>query len=65
MSCFDGFPLPPRDEDGDEWVDSDELEDDHAEWRGDVHTGDWPEECAGPEWEMYKKLLDDESDAGS
>ena len=23
-------------------------------WRGDVHSADWPEELAGPEYWMYK-----------
>ena len=60
MSCFDGFPLPPRDEDGDEWEDSDDLEDDDAPWRGDLHLDEWPEHLAGPTYEMWRDLLDGE-----
>ncbi len=59
MSPFDGFPLPPRDEDGDEWVDSDVLNDSGAPWRGDVHLDDWPEHLAGPEYRLKKQELED------
>ncbi len=27
-------------------------------WRGDVHFADWPEQLAGPEYWMYKKLAE-------
>lgn len=64
MTCWDGgFAERPEEErEGEDgWEDSDELEDDHAEWRGDLHTAnDWPEHLAGPTWEMWKKLLDEE-----
>ena len=28
-------------------------------WRGDVHFADWPEQLAGPEYWMYKKLAEE------
>jgi hypothetical protein len=29
-------------------------------WRGEVHQGEWPEELAGPEYWLYKKLGEEE-----
>ncbi|HTC24941.1 MAG TPA: hypothetical protein VK688_11285 [Gemmatimonadales bacterium] len=29
-------------------------------WRGEVHHGEWPEELAGPEYWLYKKLGEEE-----
>ncbi|HEX5386401.1 MAG TPA: hypothetical protein VFW66_06880 [Gemmatimonadales bacterium] len=28
-------------------------------WRGDIHLREWPEELAGPEYWLYKKLDED------
>ena len=36
-----------------------EWEAESEEWRGDLHTGDWPEHLAGPEYWLYKKLRDE------
>lgn len=57
MSCWDGQPLPPRDED--QWQDSDEADE---SWRGDVHLEGWPEETAGPEYRFYKKQQEEDED---
>jgi len=61
LSCWDGFSPPGRHEDGDgdDWVDSDDLEDDHAPWRGDQHLDDWPENLAGPEYWLYRSEVDE------
>ena len=67
VSIWDaGFSERPEDErEGeDAWEDSDDLEDDHAPWRGELHFDEWPEGLAGPEWEMWKKMMDDEDDGG-
>lgn len=29
-------------------------------WRGDVHLDPWPEELAGPEYWLYKKMGEEE-----
>ncbi len=29
-------------------------------WRGDVHLDQWPEELAGPEYWLYKKMGEEE-----
>jgi hypothetical protein len=36
-------------------------EDDAADsaWRGELHTDDWPENLAGPEYWLYKKERDE------
>ena len=35
-------------------------EDEQAEaWRGDLHSDDWPESLAGPEYWLYKKQRDE------
>lgn len=31
-----------------------------ALWRGDVHIEQWPEWDAGPEYQMWKRRVDDE-----
>ena len=31
---------------------------DSEAWRGDVHLADWPWEFAGPEYKMYKSVVD-------
>lgn len=57
MSCYDGgWDQRPEDEMEQEgWnAPSD------AEWRGDLHTEDWPEILAGPEYWLYKKQRDKE-----
>ena len=28
-------------------------------WRGTLHLGDWPENLAGPEYWLYKKMCDE------
>lgn len=28
-------------------------------WRGEVHLRDWPEELAGPEYWLYKRMRDE------
>ena len=58
MSCWDGWPIPPRDED--QWHDSEDADE---SWRGDQHLGDWPEESAGPEYKFYKKKQEDDDAA--
>lgn len=58
MSCWDGPPLPPRDED--QWEDSDDADD---SWRGDEHLDDWPETLAGPEYWLWKKDREDDDAA--
>jgi hypothetical protein len=30
-------------------------------WRGDLHFDQWPEELAGPEYWLYKRLGEDEA----
>jgi hypothetical protein len=30
-------------------------------WRGDLHFEHWPEELAGPEYWLYKRLGEDEA----
>jgi hypothetical protein len=30
-------------------------------WRGDLHFDHWPEELAGPEYWLYKRLGEDEA----
>ncbi len=37
----------------------DDVPDAADAWRGDVHFAEWPEESAGPEYWMYKKLADE------
>jgi hypothetical protein len=53
----------PWESDGDlPWA-SDEAEweaPDPEAWRGAVHHREWPEELAGPEYWLYKKLGDEE-----
>lgn len=34
------------------------FETDNEAWRGDAYLEDWPEELAGPEYWMYKAVLD-------
>jgi hypothetical protein len=31
---------------------------DREDWRGEEHFADWPEECAGPEYRLFKKWGD-------
>jgi hypothetical protein len=54
LSWGDGGDLPWG-SDEDEW-DTAETE----AWRGEMHLRDWPEELAGPEYWLYKKLREDE-----
>ena len=62
-ACWDGgWVERPEDEREDEWEDSDDLEDDDAPWRGDLHRGGWPESLAGPEWKMYRDQLDEDGE---
>jgi hypothetical protein len=30
-------------------------------WRGEVHLEEWPEDLAGPEYWLYKKMREEES----
>lgn len=41
-------------------AESDETDetDDNVEWRGNVHFADWPEELAGPEYWLYKRIIE-------
>jgi hypothetical protein len=40
---------------GSEWESPDK-----ERWRGDMHSDQWPEELAGPEYWLYKRLGEDE-----
>ena len=54
MACWDGgfAERPEGEREGEaEWLESTLDDDEHAEWRGDVHVDDsWPEHLAGPEY---------------
>jgi hypothetical protein len=58
MSLEDGRPwessgdLPWDTPDGD-WESNTDA------WRGTLHLGDWPENLAGPEYWLYKKMCDE------
>jgi hypothetical protein len=40
----------------------DGLVDEEQPWRGLEHPTDWPEDSAGPEYWLYKGMLDAEDD---
>lgn len=44
--------------DGEAWRGCGSVDDDA--WRGDAHSGEWPEWNAGPEYQMWKRLADDD-----
>ncbi|HEX9054406.1 MAG TPA: hypothetical protein VF830_05830 [Gemmatimonadales bacterium] len=59
---FDDDPKPWETEGDLPWA-SEEAEweaPDPEAWRGAVHQGEWPEELAGPEYWLYKRLEEDE-----
>jgi hypothetical protein len=52
--------------DGDSWlgkaasglnIEQEEVEE-HSSWRGHQHFADWPEELAGPEYWLYKRMAE-------
>jgi hypothetical protein len=58
MSQQDGLPWETG---GDlPWDTPDDGDQAEAEaWRGDLHSDDWPENLAGPEYWLYKKQRDE------
>jgi hypothetical protein len=46
-------------EEAESWdVEGDEEPNETAEWRGNTHFADWPEELAGPEYWLYKRIIE-------
>jgi hypothetical protein len=59
MSLQDGRPWET---DGDlPWDTPDEESESSSSdtWRGNLHLGDWPENLAGPEYWLYKRMCDE------
>ena len=57
MGQQDGLPWETE---GDlPWSMPDEQEQADSTWRGDLHSADWPENLAGPEYWLYKKQRDE------
>ena len=49
-------------------MDSDELEDDHAPWRGELHQDDddgWRYAEPGPEEKMWRDIMDADDGEGA
>lgn len=68
MAIWDGgFHDAPEDEREGEWEDSDDLEDDDAPWRGELHLGEdgWRYAQPGPEEQMYRDIMDEDDEEGS
>ena len=60
MSLQDGRPWEGEGDLPWDTPDTDWESADAEVWRGDLHTDDWPENLAGPEYWLYKNQGDDE-----
>jgi hypothetical protein len=52
-------PLPWEQDEECDWAETETGEEDG--WRGTSHLADWPEDLAGPEYWLYKRMSERES----